>query len=114
GLGLQLAAAMWLETPVIASRYSGNLDFMSDKTAGLIDVTLIDVEHGEGAYPDGFQWADPDLGQAAAWMKRMVNESGCRQQLREAALRYMREQPAEEWFGQNYSRTLDFTPQPGR
>ncbi|MDG2039576.1 MAG: glycosyltransferase [Ilumatobacter sp.] len=114
GLGLQLAAAMWLETPVIASRYSGNLDFMSDKTAGLIDVTLIDVEHGEGAYPDGFQWADPDLGQAAAWMKRMVNESGCRQQLREAALRYMREQPAEEWLGQNYSRTLDFTPQPGR
>ena len=30
GLGLHLAEAMWLGTPTIATRYSGNLDFMDD------------------------------------------------------------------------------------
>ena len=31
GLGLHLADAMWLQTAVLASRYSGNLDFMDDR-----------------------------------------------------------------------------------
>jgi GT2 family glycosyltransferase len=106
GLGLQLASAMWLGTPVIASRYSGNLDFMSDETAALVDVKLIDVEYGEGAYPDGFRWADPDLGQAATWMSRMVNDLDLRGRLVEAALEHMRGQPAEKAFGLSYARAL--------
>ena len=106
GLGLQLAAAMWLGTPVIASRYSGNLDFMSDETVALVNVKLIDVEYGEGAYPDGFQWADPDLGQAATWMSRMVNDLDLSGRLVEAALEHMRGQPAEKAFGLSYARAL--------
>ena len=42
---------------------------MDDESAALIDVAMIAVENGEGAYPDGFQWADPDIGDAAAWMR---------------------------------------------
>ena len=36
---------------VIATRYSGNLDFMSDDNSLLIDYDLVNVEHGEGVYP---------------------------------------------------------------
>ncbi|HRE03018.1 MAG TPA: glycosyltransferase family 4 protein, partial [Ilumatobacteraceae bacterium] len=72
GLGLHCAEAMWLGKPVIATRYSGNLDFMDDTCAALIDYTLTPVRHGEGVYPETSQWADPDLDQAAAWMRRLV------------------------------------------
>ena len=40
GLGLHLAEAMALGTPVIATRYSGNLDFMDDDNSLLVDATL--------------------------------------------------------------------------
>jgi glycosyltransferase involved in cell wall biosynthesis len=112
GLGLQLAAAMWLETPVVASRYSGNLDFMSDETAALVDVTSIAVERGEGAYPDGFRWADADVAQAAAWMERLVREPELRERMIAAAAQRMREQPSEEAFGQEYARALRDTSSP--
>ena len=51
GLGLHLAEAMWLGTPVVATRYSGNLDFMNDDNSLLIDAQIVNVEHGEGVYP---------------------------------------------------------------
>lgn len=106
GLGLHLAAAMWLETPVIASRYSGNLDFMSDDTSALIDVTLVGAEHGEGAYPDGAEWADPDIAQAAAWMRRLVAEPETGRELAAAALARMQEQPSEQALGARYAAAL--------
>ena len=74
GLGLQPAAAMWLGTPVIASRYSGTLDLMDDESAELIDVELIPVRNTDGAYPPEARWADPDLDQAAAAMRRLVDD----------------------------------------
>ena len=74
GLGLHLAEAMWLDTPVIATRYSGNLDFMDDECALLVDAELVPVVRGEGVYPPEARWADPDLGQAAAAMRALVDD----------------------------------------
>lgn len=74
GLGLHLMEAMWLGTPTIATRYSGNLAFMDDHNSVLIDATLVDVAHGEQYFPAEAQWADPDLDQAAEWMRRIVAE----------------------------------------
>ncbi len=65
GLGLHLAEAMWLGTPVIATGYSGNLDFMNGDNSLLIDFELVNVEHGEGVYPPSARWAAPDVQQAA-------------------------------------------------
>ena len=107
GLGLHLADAMWLHTAVLASRYSGNLDFMDDESAALIDVAMIAVENGEGAYPDGFQWADPDIGDAAAWMQRLVDEPATRTQMIERAYQRMQDQPSEAHCGQQYAEALN-------
>ena len=74
GLGLHLAEAMWLGTPVIATRYSGNLDFMDDDCSILIDASLVPVERGEGVYPPEATWADPDLDQAAAAMRSLASD----------------------------------------
>ena len=86
GLGLQPAAAMWLGTPVIASRYSGTLDLMDDDSAELIDVALIPVRNADGAYPPEARWADPDLDQAAAAMRRLVDDGDRRAAVVRAAL----------------------------
>ena len=43
GLGLHLAESMWLGTPTIATRYSGNLDFMDDDKR---DVDRRDADPG--------------------------------------------------------------------
>jgi len=107
GLGLHLADAMWLHTAVLASRYSGNLDFMDDESAALIDVAMIAVRNGEGAYPDGFQWADPDIGAAAAWMLRLVDEPRTRTRITERAYRRMQDQPSEARRGQQYFEALN-------
>ena len=103
GLGLHLADAMWLQTAVLTSRYSGNLDFMDDGSAALIDVAMIDVKNGEGAYPDGFQWADPNTGDAAAWMERLVAEPTTRAKMIERAYRRMQDQTSEARRGQQYA-----------
>jgi glycosyltransferase involved in cell wall biosynthesis len=108
GLGLHLADAMWLHTAVLASRYSGNLDFMDGASAALIDVVMIAVENGEGAYPDGFQWADPDTGDAAAWMRRLVDEPTTRTQMIERARSRMQDQPSEAQRGMQYAKALNY------
>ena len=93
GLGLHLAEAMWLGTPVIATRYSGNLDFMDDECSVLIDAAMTTVEHGEGVYPPEAHWADPDLELAAAAMRRLVSEPRWAAELAAAALQRMQQQP---------------------
>ncbi len=74
GLGLHLADAMALGTLVVASRYGGNLDVMDDDCAALVDVELIEVRDGEGAYSPPACWADPDLDEAAAFLRRAFED----------------------------------------
>ena len=102
GLGLHLAAAMWLGTPVIASRYSGNLDFMDDRSAALVDVELVPVDDASGAYGTDGVWASPSRRQAADWMLRLVDDETLAHQLAAAALDRMRDQASAEDFGHQY------------
>lgn len=74
GLGLHLAAAMWLGTPVISTNYGGNTDLMDAGSAALIDFDLVPVPLAAGPYPETSRWAAPDVDHAARWMRRMVDE----------------------------------------
>jgi glycosyltransferase involved in cell wall biosynthesis/2-polyprenyl-3-methyl-5-hydroxy-6-metoxy-1,4-benzoquinol methylase len=72
GLGLTIAEAMALEKPVIATAYSGNLDFMTPENSYLVDYVKREVPDGCLPYPKGTPWAEPDLDQAASYMRRVV------------------------------------------
>ncbi len=74
GLGLTMAEAMSLGTPVIATAYSGNLDFMTPSNSFLVDHATSHVPAGVPAYPAGTPWAEPDLDMAAAHMRRVVED----------------------------------------
>ena len=68
GFGLSLGEAMALGRPVIATGYSGNLDFMTAENSSLVPYELVSVGRGHDPYPPEATWADPDIDAAAAAM----------------------------------------------
>ncbi|MDF2695363.1 MAG: methyltransferase, FkbM family [Labilithrix sp.] len=73
GYGLNLADAMAVGTPTIATSYSGNLDFMDATTAELIPYSLTEVGPGAHPYDASALWAEPDLDAAADAMRRLFD-----------------------------------------
>jgi hypothetical protein len=63
---------MALAKPVIATGYSGNLDFMKSDTAYLVPWKPTSVPAGCDPYPVGAIWADPDLDAAALLMRHVA------------------------------------------
>jgi hypothetical protein len=75
GFGLTLAEAMALGKPVVATGYSGNLDFMRPSNSFLVDYELVRLDRDHGSYPKGATWADPDVEQAAALLRLVADRS---------------------------------------
>ncbi|AMO98693.1 glycosyl transferases group 1 family protein [Collimonas arenae] len=74
GFGFGIAEAMALGKPVIATAYSGNMDFMAPQTAYDIDYKLIPLNEGDYPHHDGQVWADPDWEQASFQMINLVDD----------------------------------------
>jgi glycosyltransferase involved in cell wall biosynthesis len=92
GLGLGPLEAMLLGKPVVATAWSGNMDFMDDASAALVPFTFTPVLDTQAAYnPLGFSrqqlWAEPDLLAASDLMRRLVEDNAYRGSLAEAGLR---------------------------
>jgi glycosyltransferase involved in cell wall biosynthesis len=71
GYGLTLAEAMSLGKPVIATAYSGNMDFMNKSNSVLVPYELVPV--GDDAYPyqSDSLWAQPDIAFAARALREL-------------------------------------------
>ncbi|APV50797.1 hypothetical protein BWI17_14540 [Betaproteobacteria bacterium GR16-43] len=80
GFGLTCAEAMALGLPVIASGYSGNLEFMDETNSLLVPTRVVETERDWGAYPAGSRWGEPDL-EAAAAMMRSLRDGNAREAL---------------------------------
>lgn len=80
GFGLVPAEAMLLGKPVIATGWSGNLDFMDASNAELVDYRLIPAEDDRGVYRDA-PWADPDIADAAARLRCLADSPEARLRL---------------------------------
>ena len=74
GLGLTMGEAMYFGKPVIATAYSGNLDFMTQENSFLVPHTMVEIGPGAGPYPADKQWAEPDLDRAAELMRRVFED----------------------------------------
>jgi hypothetical protein len=72
GFGYTLAESMWLGKPVIATGYSGNLDFMSEANSFLVKHRLVEIGPGSDPYPAEGVWAEPDIKHAARCMRQVV------------------------------------------
>jgi len=79
GFGLGLAESMALGVPVIGTGWSGNMDFMTYENSCPVDYTLVKLDTDYGPYPQGCTWAEPDLEQAARYMRRLVSDADFRE-----------------------------------
>lgn len=86
GFGLLLAEAMAAAKPVIATGWSGNLDFMTPDCSVLVDVTFVPIVDPQHVY-DRCEalWAEPDIDQAAKALRRLLDDSAARKRMGLAA-----------------------------
>jgi glycosyltransferase involved in cell wall biosynthesis len=75
GFGLGLAECMRLGKPVIATAWSGNMDFMTADNSCLVDYQLVPVGEGEYIHHAGQRWAEPSVAHAAEQMRRVVEDN---------------------------------------
>lgn len=72
GFGLTCAEAMAMGLPVVASKYSGNLEFMRDDNSLLVPTKVIETDRPYGPYPAGTRWGDPDVEVAATMLRSLI------------------------------------------
>jgi len=100
GIGLGLMEAMALGKPVIATGWSGNMSFMDRSNACVVAYELVPVRSGTYVYSEEILgpravWAEPDITNAAEWMRVLVEHQDVRTRIgrsaREAMSRYQEE-----------------------
>ena len=74
GLGLTMAEAMYFGRPVIATAYSGNLDFMTGDNSCLVPYETAAIGDDAPPYPAHGEWAEPDLEYAARMMQKLYED----------------------------------------
>jgi glycosyltransferase involved in cell wall biosynthesis len=74
GFGLTLIEAMALGKPVVATGYSGNMDFMTPENSYPVRYRLSELDRDYGPYQRGTFWAEPDLDHAAEQMRSVCEQ----------------------------------------
>ena len=95
GFGLGMAEAMAIGKPVIATAYSGNLDFMNSSNSCLVGYNSTTVRHSDFSgnevakllFEPGNIWAEPNINEATQLIQLLASSSMLRQSTGKAAER---------------------------
>lgn len=74
GLGLTMAEAMLMGKPVIATNFSGNVDFMDESNSLLVPYELVKLGKPIPPYDADLEWAEPSVEHAARLMRRLYDD----------------------------------------
>lgn len=93
GLGLVLMECMALGKSVIATAWSGNMDYCTEQNCALVGYDLVPVRPSLAIYQlsqsSGAQWAQPRPEEASRWMRQLVDQPSLGHQLGQQAARDM-------------------------
>lgn len=106
GFGLAIAEAMYLGKSVIATNYSGNTDFTKPDNSCLVDYQLVPLQPNDYVFAAGQVWAEPDINQAAEYMRRLVADRKYARQIGRAASTFIRQHHNCKKIGERCSARL--------
>jgi glycosyltransferase involved in cell wall biosynthesis len=83
GWGRPMLEAMACRVPVVATRWSGNLEFMTDENSVLLDIEgLREVDHrAEFAFYRGHRWAEPSTAHLTEVLQRLATDPALRKRI---------------------------------
>jgi len=106
GFGLTIAEAMSYGKPVIATAYSGNLDFMNQENSCLVDYDLVKM-NGNEYHGQQLRWADARVDHAASYMRRLYDDEVFRHTIARQGKFDIASQFSPEIVGQRFRRRLE-------
>ena len=106
GLGLTISEAMCLGKPVIATGYSGNMDFMTENNSIPIPWKYSKVGPNTHPYHENAMWADPELDAAVDAMRYVYENSGKAKALGDQAKKDMAEKFSLEVCGKRMANRI--------
>ena len=95
GFGLILAESMALGTQVVATDYSANTEFMNSEVACMIDYQKVILKDDVWPYERGNCWAEPNVEQAAEYLRKLYEDSTYYNEIKIRAQKYI-----TEWLGE--------------
>ncbi len=109
GFGRVPAEAMQLGKPVVATGWSGNMDFMNARNSAPVSCKMVPVQDPyDGAFiADGQLWAEADVDDAAAWLQRLASDPELRRRLGDTARSDIARQLSPEAFARTVAGLLE-------
>lgn len=100
GFGLHLAEAMSVGTVIVATGWSGNLEFTCPDSAFLLDYELERVSDPFGIYDSGRDavWAAPKLGNGIAALRALADDRALLQSRSQASRHFVRQRLGSEVY----------------
>jgi uncharacterized small protein (DUF1192 family) len=93
--------------PVIATRHSGNVDFMDDTNSLLVDCELVPLGHDIPPYGAELEWANPSEAHAAQLMRSLYENQAEATALGRVAMQSATESLSLELAGRRIACRLD-------
>ena len=106
GLGLTMAEAMLMAKPVVATRYSGNLDFMDESNSLLVDIKMVKVGPNCPPYQADAYWAEPSESHAAEQMRKLYDNQEWAKTIGKKAQRDMLDKHSIDVSGREISKVI--------
>ncbi len=107
GFGRGIAEAMALGKPVIATGYSGNMEFMNPEVSFPVNFDLISVKAGEYPHYQDQAWAEPDIENATDYMVQLLDDPNFGRMVGKKALLHMKKNYSYSAIGLGYRTHLE-------
>lgn len=106
GFGLGPAEALALGKPVIATDWSSTTDFIRPEHACPVGYELVKVGKDVGPYEAWQEWAEPDLDDAARWMRKVHEDRDWARLLGQKGAAFMAEEYSAQRAGERMRQRL--------
>lgn len=107
GWGFGMIEAMNLSVPVVATGYSGNMDFCNSDTVWLVNYKEVALGPDDYIFVrDGQKWAEPDVDDAARQLHAVYNDPKVRKKRVVAAHRFVQDQFSVSAIARRYDDRL--------